>query len=220
MSEATFVVAAISASAAVASAVAAGGAWRAAWRSGRSTEALISIEAARRWQELMPTFDLRLAPVSPGATFVHLDLELLQPVALQQLESLTVRIRDDRPGRDQLGMSSLGSEEVKEQIRRQVWGPFRFTPHVGPDPVHRADADGREVVVEAPLEVGERLRFQLEPTQPPSWMHYTGLEASAVEQSWREMVGTRIRLSITAHATNLAPWVLPLEIAVGEPQIT
>jgi hypothetical protein len=208
-----------SAGAAAASAVAACGAWRAAFTAGRATEALTAIEAERRWQELMPTFITTFTPLNSTGPAIHLDIELVGPLALQRVDSLTVRVRDDRPGRDQVGAARPRDAAALEQLKAQVWGPYRFTPHVGPDGHHRADGNGRQVDVGAPLEVGEGLRFQLEPTRPPAWMHADGVDAGKAEEEWSQMVGSDIRLTITAQARGLQPWVVPIEINAAKPKV-
>jgi hypothetical protein len=44
-----------------------------------------------------------------------------------------------------------------------------------------------------------------------------GAADAAGETNWRQMVGDRLRLSITARAKDTEPWVIPLEIAAGKP---
>jgi hypothetical protein len=211
----------ISVIAAGASAVAAIGAWKAGSKASKAAEALTKIEAARQWEHLTPQFSCSMELLNPGGPFMRLVLELNGPLALERLESLTARIRDDRPGR--ADEAQLGNGPTADQIRAQVWGPYRFTPDTGPGAspgTGGADPNGRSVDVAAmPLQVGEGLRFQLEPTRPPSWMVASAVDAASPETNWRQMVGDRLRLSITARSKDAEPWVIPLEIDVGKPVI-
>jgi hypothetical protein len=172
-----------------------------------------AIETTRRWQELEPQIKFDPLPVSvPGA--VNLVLRLNGPVALQRLESLVLRIRDDQPDRAEMGLSESGFRLSSEVIKAQVWGPFQFTPGVGPTVGTLrcpADEHGREVVVGAPREIGEDLRFQIEPTRSP-WPAPHGVTARDQEVEWRRMVGEKIRLTVIARADGLDPWILPFEL--------
>lgn len=201
----------VSSTAAVFSAAAAFGAWRAGAKAGRAAETLTSIEAKRRWQELTPEFSTQLRRINVGGPVVKLVLELDGPLALQQLDSLTVRIRDDRPGRSE---EVLAGGPTAEQISAQVWGPFQFTPGVGPGPRSGrggADANGRAVdVVAMPLLVGEGLPFQLEPTKPPAWFEANETDANKRDARWRTFVGFDLRLTVTARTEGLDPWVIPM----------
>ena len=202
----------VSAAGALVGAVAAVAAWRAADASARVSRDLTAIEAARRHQELTPNLGWRIEPLGPGSDAYHLTLELEGPLSLQKLSRLTVRIRDDRPGRDQELQSFNGNALTRGQVRRQVWGPVRLTPGVGPGS-DRADSEGRSVSVTVPLEVGEGVRFQLEPTSHP-WHWRT--DVGVADADWVAMVGTRLRLSVIAFAGEGEPesWTLPCEIDV------
>lgn len=198
----------------VGSAAAAFAAWRAADAAARSSNALKAIESARRHQELAPTLCWTLSEPTSGSQVVELFLELHGPNALERLNRLHVRIRDDRPGRDEVPLSYEGTLLTPEEIRRQVWGPLRFSPGLGPGP-NRADQDGRSVAVNSGLQVGEGLRFQLEATRHP-W-HWRR-DDEAADADWRAMVGRRLRLTVTAFADGeqTPPWVIPDEVEVTE----
>ncbi|MBF4164011.1 hypothetical protein [Nocardioides acrostichi] len=200
--------------AAVMSAAAAAGSWRAARKASLATQSLGDIEAARRHQELMPEFALRLSEVAEGGKFKHLEVELLGPIALQRLKALEVRIRDDRPGRAQEVNYPRPDQQAMmvELIAQQVWGPYRFTPGVGPSVgsvKNPSDEHGRSCRVNAPLEVGEGLRFQLEPTVPPWLGNASGPDRH--EELWLSRVGHEIRLTIRAQSDQ-GEWVIPLEV--------
>ena len=203
----------VSAVGALVGAVAAIAAWRAADASARVSRHLSAIEAARRHQELTPLIAWRIEPRGLGSPVYHLTLELEGPLSLKKLSRLTVRIRDDRPGRDQELHSIIGKALTLEQVRQQVWGPVRFTPGVGPG-LDRADSDGRSVSVTVPLKVGEGLRFQLEATRHP-WHWRTDAVADA---DWVAMVGTRLRLSLEAFAdeSEVDSWTMPYEVDVPD----
>jgi hypothetical protein len=203
----------VGALAAVGSAVAAGAAWKASTASNKAASSMVKIETARRHQELTPQFTPRLSWSLHGGTHLHLDLDLDGPIALHRLARLTVRIRDDRPDRGREPLSFGGSTLSGEDIRRQVWGPVRFTPHVGPAP-SRADEDGRVVEIHQPLAVGESLRFQLDPTRPPRHLQQ---DVSVDEEDWVDQVGTDLRLLIVAHPDSGEPWTIPLTLDTSRP---
>jgi hypothetical protein len=161
---------------------------------------------------LTPIVVWRIDPIGSGSRFFHLSLELEGPLPLKRLDRLTIKIRDDRPGRAEEPLSLYGSPLSRDQIGRQVWGPLQFSPGVGPGS-DRADADGRVIDVTAPVMVGEGLRFQLEPTRNP-W-HWRS-DAGVADAEWMAMVGTRLRLTVTAFAEagDPDPWTVPIEIAV------
>ncbi|MBC2932938.1 hypothetical protein [Nocardioides sp. zg-1228] len=163
--------------------------------------------------------------MASGTRFINLDVELVEPIELQRLESLSIRIRDDRPGRaDEIDYESPRHQaQMLDTVRSQVWGPFRFTPGVGPkvgSVWNPADQAGRQCDVSTPLEVGEALRFQLEPTRSP-WLVDTlgGVASDARDAEWRHLVGDNIRLTITARAAGSEPWVIPLELSAGTPTV-
>lgn len=197
----------VSAAAAALSAAAALAALGTARAAGRAARDLTKIEAARRHQELTPAFTAQLVPMNNDSRFFHLLLELDGPIALERLRSLQVRIRDDRPGRANEPHSMSGNALSQEQIRSQVWGPLRFTPGVGPDG-HGADQAGRAVDYPKPLDVGEGLRFQLEPTHSP----WSQQDAASAQTDWRDTVGTRLRFTVVSHPGEGEPWVTPIEI--------
>jgi hypothetical protein len=172
-----------------------------------ATRELTSLEAARRHDELTPEFTVTVAPFNPGDTQNYrLTIGLDGPVALVRLHSITVEVRDDRPGRDQ--EASGGGEVTAEAVRAHVWSPLRFSPRLGPSWA-QADDTGRSVRVSRPLVVGEGISFQLERTQPPPWYrHFT-----SSDQMWRRDIGGLLRLSVVAAAEATGtPWTLPLEI--------
>lgn len=89
----------------------------------------------------------------------------------------------------------LAGGPTREQVKEQIWGPYRFTPATGPGEKARADGTGRVTPYESLLLLGEELLFQLEPTTPPSWSIGTS------QDQWRQDRGEAIRLAFDAHHT-------------------
>ena len=115
-------------------AVAAVGAWRAARSSSQASAAMTAIERRRWHADLTPQFEVRCRVMSGERA--KLGVALVGPAALDRLDQVTVRIRDDVPGRAPVTPSGPTAEE----IARQVWGPYRFVPGVD-----GADQPGRSV---------------------------------------------------------------------------
>ena len=202
---------AIAAGGAVAAAiVAAVAAW---WSRSSAHEAnaaattLATIESDRRHSELCPRFRVTCEPWGPGQPMRRLRVMLLGPPSLGRLDGLTVSIRDDHFLRADGSLSAGGP--TRDEIRRQIWGPWRFTPGTGPGQVARADQTGRETPYDAVLPVGEELVFQLERTMPPPWVTGT------TPDQWQRERGTMIRLGFDARHTEFGSWTLPCEIDLG-----
>lgn len=180
-------------------AVAAVGAWRAASRSDKAATALTAIEQDRRHGELTP--QLRFQFKDPGNGQPLLRVYLDGPASLNYLDRIDLTIRDDMPGRAQF--PQIGAL-TPEQIERQIWGPYRFTPHVD-----GASQDGRTM---APfdLPVGESRPFALEPTLAPPWSNDQG-------NWWRNKYkDTPLRLTLECHKDGHEPWLLKFEVHLVE----
>jgi hypothetical protein len=197
----------IGAGATLGSAVAAGMAWKAAKASSDAAGELTALEAARRHDELTPKFTMKIEPFNPGDTqHYRLTLGLDGPVALIRIDSMTIKVRDDRPGRDLEAL--IGNEATPETVRAQVWGPLRFSPRLGPTWA-QADEAGRSVTVSRALDVGEGVSFQLERTLPPAWYR----QHRSSDEVWRQDVGALLRFSVVAVSEDAArPWTLPMEV--------
>ena len=182
-----------------------------AQQANRAATTLARIEEDRRHAELCPRFRVLAGPIGQAdyhGTF-RLRVVLVGPPALGQLDRLTVTIRDDFHTRGE-GFLTAGGP-TREQIKRQIWGSYRFTPHTGPDEA-RADATGRETVYEGAIPVGEALVYQLEPNPPPSWSTGTSQDA------WRQQQGTDLRLAFLAERDGIGSWRLAGELDVGDGQ--
>lgn len=199
---------------AVGSLAAAGvGAWAAYQARSAAAEAnaaartLAEIERDRRHAELCPRLRVTCEPLNPGGKYQQLRVALLGPPGLDRLDRLTVTIRNDHHRRGE-GPLRLGGP-TPEDLKRQIWGPYRFPPGTGPDDA-RADSNGRVTPYEAVLPVGEELPFQLEPTLPPSWAQGTS------PQNWQRERGTILRITFDAQHATHGSWTLPAEIDVGD----
>ena len=93
-------------------------------------EVTATLDIDRRHSELTPRFRLTCEPSNPGTDTLRLRICLTGPPELERLDELTVTIRDDHPWRGQ-GTPLAGGPEP-EQVARQIWGRWRFTPGVGP----------------------------------------------------------------------------------------
>lgn len=190
----------------VATAAAVGVAAWAARQANATAFKLSVIESQRRHSELCPRLRVIAEPWNSGNTDVlRLRVALIGPSGLDQLDKLTVTVRDDHlrwgDGPHQQFAGGLTQEEVKAHI----WGPYRFTPGVGPDEA-RADQTGRTVVYKDELPIGEELPYSLEYTRPGHWM--TGMS----QPDWLRQRGPIVRLAFTAEHNEHGTWYLPCEI--------
>ena len=105
-------------------AIAAVGAWWAARSSSQASAAMTAIERRRWHADLTPQFELACRVTSGERATLR--VALVGPAALDRIDRVTVRIRDDIPGRAPVTPGGPTAEE----IARQVWGPYRFVPGV------------------------------------------------------------------------------------------
>jgi hypothetical protein len=175
----------------------------AADRASNAAELMANIERERRHTELTPQLRVTCRHLNPGVDGLRMRVALLGPPGLDQLAKLTVRIRDDHHRRGE--GTSLAGGPTREQIQRQIWGPYRLSPGVGPDNA-QPDPTGRSIVYDGILPVGEELPFPLEPTRPPSW------STGATPASWLHDIGTVIRVEFLAEHALYGTWRLPAEI--------
>jgi hypothetical protein len=188
----------------VGTAVAVGVAAWAARQANATASKLAEIEGQRRHSELCPVLRVTCEQVNAGSEILTLRVMLSGPPGLDRVDRLTATIRNDHFLRGQGHQEFLGGP-TKDDIRQHVWGPYRFTPHVGPDEA-RADILGREVAYTAPLPIGEELRYQLEHSPKGRWM------SAMTEDDWRRQQGTMIRFAFTAESEEHGTWHLPCEI--------
>lgn len=172
-----------------------------------AAKTMAQIERDRRHTELCPRLRVSCEPWAPGSDHLRLRVALLGPPGLDRLDTLRVTIRDDRRRRDEGSLWMDG--RTREDLERQIWGPYRFMPYTGPDGA-QADATGRVTAYEEVLPVGEELRFELEHTVPPHWAQGTSPE------DWQRQRGTIIRITFDAQHTTHDSWTLPVEIDVGD----
>ncbi|MFF2852712.1 hypothetical protein ACFVT5_41425 [Streptomyces sp. NPDC058001] len=172
------------------SAVATAGAWFAAHRSTKTAETLARIERDRRHEERRPQFALTLG--GPNREYSTLDVQLVGPDELGEVEIVSIRVDDDDRDRSRLTPSSA----TREQLDNHVWGPFRFTPRTdGADEYGRAVASFR-------LKVGRGRPFQMDRTRPGTWM--TG---RTMDHWQEEYLGYPVRLVLTCRVGD-EEWVL------------
>jgi len=134
------------------------------------------------------------------------------PPGIDHLDSLVLEIcNDDSYWPDERNVAANGRNY--DEVRTQVWAPYRFTPGTGPGQA-RADRHGRKVAYKDLLPVGQELAFQLEPTRPGSWI---GMRP----EEWQRQRGNAIRLAITAAHRDHGTWRLagnpPASAATVEP---
>ncbi|MEU5527683.1 hypothetical protein ABZ744_12155 [Micromonospora chersina] len=169
---------------------------------------MTAIESDRRKSELCPRLRVACEPFNPGsdADILRLRVALIGPPGLDRLDRLTVAIRNDHHRRGKSHQQRMDGPS-QEEIKQHIWGPYRFSPHTGPDDAHPDDA-GRQVVYGNSLPLGEELPYQMEHTLPGYWMGMT-------QQSWLRERGTVIRLAFTAEHQDHGTWYLPCEIDTG-----
>jgi hypothetical protein len=178
-------------------AIAAVGAWWAARSSSQASAAMTAIERRRWHADLTPQFEL-VCRVASGER-ATLRVALVGPAGLDRLDRVTVRIRDDIPGRAPVTSGGPTAEE----IARQVWGPYRFVPGVD-----GADQAGRSV---APfgLLLGDWRPLALERTPAPTW--------SSDTTGWRRQYNDQpVRLTLACVREGDEPWTVPQEVRVDQ----
>jgi hypothetical protein len=177
---------------------------KASGKANQAAGALADIEQDRRHTELTPRFRVRVEPWTAGNDQdLRLRVMLSGPTGLDRIDALTVKIRDDHFRRGEGTLTAGGP--TREEIKAQVWGPYRFRPGTGPDE-SRADNDGRVTAYEAELPIGEELPYLLERTRPPTWAK------SMTQEQWNEQRGPVIRIVLEAWHDDHGQWTLPCEI--------
>jgi len=173
-------------------------------KANQAAGALADIERDRRHSELTPRFRVRVEPWTAGNDQdLRLRIMLSGPTGLDRVNGLTVKIRDDHFRRGEGTLTAGGP--TREEIKAQVWGPYRFRPGTGPDE-SLADSDGRVTAYEAELPIGEELPYLLERTRPPAWAR------STTQEQWNEQRGPVIRIVLEAWHDDHGRWTLPCEI--------
>jgi hypothetical protein len=197
-------------------AVAAVASARASKQSATAAATAASIELDRRHNERCPRLKIACSPINPQSDLtsdqLRLTVALVGPPELDRLDQMTVTIRDDRPGRGD-GAQRPGGPSPDE-VRAQVWSPYRFVPGTGPgaDPsrgVPGADSTGRTTPTSGVL-VGDALLFVLEPTLPPRWSNQT-------TDDWRREQGAVLKLAVECHDSGDRPWTITAEIDTRDP---
>ena len=176
----------------------------------RAANTLAQIERDRRLTELCPQLRVSCAPIGSAdyRGVFQLRLRLLGPLALGRLDQLTLAIRDDVHTRGDGQLTAGGP--TRDQVKKQIWGSYRFTPGTGPDDA-RADLTGRETIYDAVLPVGEVLTFQMEPNPSPPWSSWT-------QEEWQQQQGTVIRFAVVATTGGVGSWRLVGDIDIGDLQ--
>ncbi len=162
-----------------------------------ASESVTAIEAKRLHVDLTP--ELAITCTAPPGTDIRqadMTLELTGPAGLDELDEVTVRIRDDMPDRK----PRPGSQLTQEQISEVIWGPYRLNPAVrGTDSLGRKHGPFR-------LPKREPYPLPLEQSMAPSWTS---------PDQWRDQYqGKPVRLEITCHREGHEPWILRQEAAV------
>lgn len=166
---------------------------------------LAEIESQRRHSELCPRLRITCQPLNSGSDILRMQVALVGPPGLDRIDMLTVTIRNDNFLRGEDPVLEHMGGPTQEDVKRHIWGPYRFTPRVGPTNDAPADSTGRTVLYRSGLPFGEDLSFQLEHTFPGSWMRMG-------QDDWLRQQGTVIRLALTAEHTEHGKWYLPCEI--------
>lgn len=165
----------------------------AAWQARTTAVRMTAIESERRKSELSPRLRVTCEPFNPGSEgILRLRVALTGPPGLDRLDRLTVTVRNDHHRRGEGQFQQHMDGPTREEIKQHVWGPYRFTPHTGPDDA-QADGMGRQVVYYKSLPVGEDLPYQLERTHPGHWMRSYMQESWLLERGsvWHSPLSTR-----------------------------
>ena len=174
------------------SALAAGIAAYAAYKANKAAQSLEHIERQRRHAELTPKFHFRVEGLS--GTSKRIWVQLIGPSGLDQLDELTVSIRNNI--RD-ISANSKGRPNV-EDVENQIWGPYRFQQDITGVVDH-----GRSVIAPLPLHLGDDCAFILEETPTP--IGYVGDSAS---WPFRFLPN---RLTLLCVRKGYESWTIPVE---------
>ncbi|MFF5808236.1 hypothetical protein [Streptomyces sp. NPDC012746] len=160
----------------------------------RTAESVAQMERDRFHRELTPDIRFRL---TKERGHVELLVQYNGPAALGRLDSVELRVRDDR---DRSNDPVLGSGLTAEERAATIWGPYRFRH--GAD---GADATGRSV---EPISLAPREErpLGLDPTMPPPG--YSG-GSFQWEKDHREK---DFRLWVTCHVEGHKPWSLTADV--------
>lgn len=177
--------------AAAVSALFAGASWLVARDARKSANRSIEIEADRRHTELEPEFSMEIWGVAGTDTYkMHLDL--LGPVALQDLDTVTLEIRDTKRK-----PVELKEGVVPPHLESQLWAKYRFSPGVDGAP-----ANGRTIST-FNLSIDESVQFQLELTPIP---------AGTSEEWWKQFILNRqFKVWIICEKEGYKKWKIPLQ---------
>jgi hypothetical protein len=155
-----------------------------------AAEAVIAIEQTRLHAELTP--DLAISCTKPrGASNVDalMTIELTGPTALDRLDEVTLRIRDDRPNHRPPQSGALET----------VYGPYRIDPLL-----HLTDEAGRQ---HGP--------FPLPKNEPHQALLMESVPPAGYGHDWnRQWEGKPVRLQLDCRRDGHEPWIVLQEVTV------
>jgi hypothetical protein len=157
-----------------------------------------AIEQKRWHADLTPQLEITCDGYGADGSRADLMVELTGPAGLDQLDEVTVKVRDDIPDR----RPGFGSQLTAEQISEVIWGPYRI--NTGP---RDTDSTGR---AHGPFRVlkNEPYPIPLERSFAPAW--------ASSPTWWREQYqGEPVRLEITCSRQGHEPWVIQREAKVS-----
>ena len=166
------------------------------FKGSKATERQANVEADRWHAEIAPVFTARCRLIGVDNMDAELTVLFAESSGLDRVE-LTVSIRDDDTDR----LYRVAPDLTAEQIKAQVWGPYRFVPDVD-----GADKNGRGL---APFTLarGEGRRFRLQRTWAPPW-------AGDNPHWWDQWADHPVRLTLVARSDGQEPWTSPLDVKV------
>lgn len=173
-----------------------------------------AMEKERRHAEMRPRYLVTCqAPAFAGGQ-TRLVVKLTGPGELEELNELTVTIRDDNFFR--LKPASTPGQ-APDSVNDHVWGPLRFVPSTGPGVGTRpgavgADAAGRATTTVG-LPVGEEHVYVLQATFPPSHSNWN-------EEHWRDVVGVNLKFRVEGRKDGWEPWIAVGELDASEGEIS
>ncbi|RPE27249.1 hypothetical protein [Kitasatospora cineracea] len=161
------------------------------------------IERDRWHRELTPELNFYLR----ASTYEwKLRVELAGPVGLDQLDRITLHVRDEA-GVDHSGGVGLTEAQREEELPRVIWGPLRFRPVIDQTP-----EPGREAVIGV-LERGDNAPRLMERSVPPSWFTENGQDP----QHWQErFAGQKLRLKAVCERDRHQPWIVLAEVEIPD----
>lgn len=159
-----------------------------------------AIEQQREWRDLTPQFDITwLEPWGPDSLHAAIDIMLVGPNGVDQIEPVELFMRDDR---DRSNANLRAGGPTQADIDRWVWGPYTFAG--GIDLVKL----GGKRYGPVRLTTGTPFRIQLDQLGQPPWVRDT----SSADDWQLQYADHPVRLTLICATTLRPPWTVRVDV--------